>query len=167
MVPPVQILDAILSGIPTTPPLARSDVMGFRAKHHGLPQARSSFSSNINASWIEGLCRFLSHEWIDMSLITTKALKHDKAVAPSHLWDARLELLFPGIAPHVSLFRRCMLNRYRLSILREIRLYLVQRYGVSWPAVLQQSRRASMLGRLNPRTGGRRSKTKTKTTTTS
>jgi hypothetical protein len=92
--PPVQILDAIIQGFLATD----STALPCSPTATVPPPLRLGSESLIQQSWIPSLGRYLSHEWIDTSLVTIKAIKHDNASAPSHLWDARMTLLFPGCA---------------------------------------------------------------------
>jgi hypothetical protein len=46
-----------------------------------------------------------------MSIVTAKAVKSNDANVPSQLWDARCELVVPGIAPFLPRLRSWILAK--------------------------------------------------------
>jgi hypothetical protein len=80
-------------------------------------------------SWIPAIYRFLPHTWIDMAVTASKALKHDDAAPPSHLWDQRLVLLYPKCLPVLDWIRSKLLCMFRHRLLREVCGYLHHRFG--------------------------------------
>lgn len=102
-------------------------------------------------TYLPKLKRFLSHDWVDTSIITAKALKADDAASPCRLWDARLELLFPGVTPYLETLRRAILGWIRRRLWREIRVYLSCTFNQDWALELYRLRRQALL--LGPQRG--------------
>jgi hypothetical protein len=150
--PPIQLLDALLFGLSDTIQHSSSPNVDF-VDTPMVPSSAPPLAPlpSLQRSWIPELGRFLDHKWIDQSLITIKAIKHDNAAAPSHLWDARLTGLFPGIGPHLLLLGTHMLRRYRRQLWREARGYLQCSYGSHWVSQLHHRDTShDLVGRKRP-----------------
>jgi hypothetical protein len=140
--PPIQLLDAVIDGHRDWVREGASAQHALSADlsttttldiHTGTTVTRDAPTARVRGvrslctethSWIPALQKYLSHEWIDNELITTKAIKHDNACAPLQLWDRRLTLFFPTIAPILSSLRRLLLQKYRRKLCREALAYL-------------------------------------------
>ena len=105
-------------------------------------------------TYIPALKRYLSHAWIDETLITSTASKADNAALPCRLWDARLELVFPGCLPHLNFMRRKCLQFMRRRLFREIRFYLRESFGTNWSTTLALHRSRIALGSVTEHWGG-------------
>lgn len=105
-------------------------------------------------TWLPTLRRYLSHSWIDDSLITATASKADDAATPCRLWDARLELIFPGCTPKLGIIRDFVLGWMRHRLLREIRCYLSHTFGPGWSARLSIARATRAKGPVTGLLGG-------------
>jgi hypothetical protein len=61
-------------------------------------------------SWISSVGKWLNHDWIDTSTVTSKAAKRDDAVIQTALWDQRLILLYPKcLIKHLDVLRTWLL----------------------------------------------------------
>lgn len=105
-------------------------------------------------TWIPALRRYLLHDWIDASIITSTASKADDAALPYHLWDNRLELLFPGCTPHLDALRQTLLRWMRRCLVKEISQYLGECFGSHWVQDLQLARQWSRKALLHGDRGG-------------
>jgi hypothetical protein len=66
---------------------------------------------------------------MDADLVTSKAVKNDKAGVPTHLWDQRCALVLPHVTPALDRLR-VMLHQLACSrLLSEYQEYLVDTYG--------------------------------------
>jgi hypothetical protein len=107
-----------------------------------------------NKTWIPQVGRYLSHSWIDPELITATTRKNDNAATPCHLWDMRLDLLYPGVKVYLPFLRTKLLLRFRHRLLREARAYLVSQFGFAWAADLCLGRQQTVKGRQQRQWGG-------------
>jgi hypothetical protein len=63
-----------------------------------------------SCSWIRPVGRWLSHEWIDATRVTTKAAKRDDATIATDMWNKRLLFLYPKCCPnHLASLQTWML----------------------------------------------------------
>lgn len=109
-------------------------------------------SEHPTESFLPQIGLFLSHDWLDDSLQTSTVAKNDAARAPSHLWDARLLLLYPQASlHHLTVLRQWLLGRFRRRLFLEFRAYLDSEYASNRCGWLERLR----LGRqaLTPRGG--------------
>jgi hypothetical protein len=107
--------------------------------HRQLPLYKFPCSTR---SLISGVCRYLSHDWIDVSQVTSKAAKFDYAATAIEMWNKRLILLFPGCtAKSLVVLRTWLLCLVRRNVLKGLRLYLAQEFGTKWHELLVVCRR--------------------------
>jgi hypothetical protein len=93
---PIQILDGCLRALPQA-----------TTRHVAIvPPLPPALVEASDSTWLPAVERFLPHTWVDASLVTDKAVKHDNADAPTHLWDARCALVCPGSEALLPVLRR-------------------------------------------------------------
>ncbi len=92
-------------------------------------------------TWLPGLKCFLPSSWADDTFISSGAVKSDDAAVPLAIWDLRILLILPHMAPFLPLFRRCCLRRWRRNLWTDLRRYLVAEHGLSWGVDLIALRR--------------------------
>jgi hypothetical protein len=79
------------------------------------------------------LHKFLPHLWIDVGLVTKKAVKSDEAGVPTHLWDQRCTLVLPRVTPVLDRLHCTMLHRVTCTkLLTKFQDYLNETYGPDW-----------------------------------
>lgn len=92
-------------------------------------------------SWLPLIQRWLPHSWIATEVITPGAAKRDDASIPVHLWNQRLQLLYPGVLDHhLNVLRSWLLRITRRNALRSLRHYLTKTYGSDWAVKLSTQR---------------------------
>jgi hypothetical protein len=85
---PIQILDVVLDGfVERTSPTTITK----RAPAHRRREVTHMTSAR---TWLPETKRFITREWIDLGLVTSKAAKGDDASVPTGLWDKRVSLVF-------------------------------------------------------------------------
>jgi hypothetical protein len=95
-----------------------------------------------DSTWLPSIGRYLSHSWIDSETVTDKAVKADDAAAPSHMWDARIQLLWPSLTQdHLVALQSFLLRWLRRKTTRELRRYLADHYGTNWCSELSVQRK--------------------------
>jgi hypothetical protein len=77
-----------------------------------------------------------------MSIVTAKAVKSNDANVPSQLWDARCELVVPGIAPFLPRLRLWILAKASHRMMSKFRAFLRKQHGPDWAVELVASRRS-------------------------
>jgi hypothetical protein len=136
---PLQIMDGCLKGIlatiPHTNPLKTP-----------LPAGPVSSSDR---SWIPGIQKFLSHTWVDASLVTAKAVKCNDAGVPVHLWDQRCSLVFPHITPALKTLCYWLTRAATTRLWSEFHAYLQESHGNSWREPLEAHKIALARGRFH------------------
>jgi hypothetical protein len=105
------------------------------------PRSRPSnrYPSSLLAALLSRLpCvrKFLSHDWIDASVVTSKAAKRDDAAPPTHLWDARCVLVFPHLGPALPHLRVGVMPRIVYKLFKEFAVYMREHYGSQWASLL-------------------------------
>jgi hypothetical protein len=133
--PPFQLLGSVLE-----PVLQELCVPSCPMLHRNMPVLEVDVDET--RSWLPSLAIYLSHDWIDSSTVTNKALKRDDAAAPSQLWDVRIEQVYPGALAYLSMLRDRLLVKYRLRVWHGLRCYLHATYGPKWSWELSQLRRS-------------------------
>jgi hypothetical protein len=129
--PPVNIMDAFIQGFSSSHTQLRQQTnTPVAVPPHTTSTARNT--TYPKQSWIPALGCFLAHDWIDDSLVTAKAVKHDNATTPSQLWDARLIQIFPHCASALTVLRTRLLIRYRRRVYKEAVHHLHEQYGKRW-----------------------------------
>jgi hypothetical protein len=92
-------------------------------------------------SWIRPVGRWLSHEWIDTTKVTSKAAKRDDASIAIDMWKKLLLLLYPAcLSRHLDALRTWILRWIQRHILRGLRSYLGLSYGTTWVSLLLAAR---------------------------
>ena len=119
---PLQILDGCIRGL--LPQVTAKQPL---PKIEPAPQAVEN-----HKTWLPRLQKFLSHAWIDSSLVTEKAVKHEDASPPTHLWDQRCLLVLPHLAPALSILRTELMIRTAYQLFKEFCGYMSDHYGCSW-----------------------------------
>jgi hypothetical protein len=142
--PPCQVLSAILDPVWETHEVRLVD-------ENPRPIKRPK---DFLQTYIPSLKRHLSHDWIDVTLITATASKADDASLPCRMWDSRLELLFPGCLPALDPFRLWCLKWQRRRLIREIRTYMSEIFGPNWVCELLRLRQLMRFGSLREHKGG-------------
>jgi hypothetical protein len=100
------------------------------------------FSQHLPPQWI--LPKTLPHSWVDLSLVTSKAMKDDKAAVPVSLWDRRVSLVLPEAVGLLRPLRRLvLLSRQAPRLYREARQYLISTHGRAWTAKLEAAKQQS------------------------
>jgi hypothetical protein len=132
--PPLQLLESVFQ--PCWAALSSS----LDRTPSASPLRSQAVVPELNRSWLPHLGRYLSHAWIDLTLVTSLAAKVDKASVPSHLWDNRLELLYPGSTGVLPRLRSRLLIRSCRRLLTEIRTYLASQFGSAWSSELRSVR---------------------------
>jgi hypothetical protein len=91
-------------------------------RNHRLPLFKFPCSTR---SWISSIGRWLTHEWIDCTQVTSKASKRDDAVIAIDMWDKLLLLLYPKCSSHhLNTLRTWLLVRVTRLICRGLRAHL-------------------------------------------
>jgi hypothetical protein len=73
-------------------------------------------------------------------LVTEKAVKHDEAGAPTHLWDQQCTLVFPHVSLALNKLRRILLRVASRNMIVEFCTYLVETYSADWLSLLHSGR---------------------------
>lgn len=142
--PPFQLLTSSLDSMWPMLPLTFSSAL--------LPPILKIIHESC--TWIPALRRYLSHDWIDASLITSTASKADDAELPCRLWDNRLDLLYPGCTPYLGILRQGFLQWMRRRLVREISDYLCETFGYNWVNPLHFQRQSSFKAPFHGEQGG-------------
>jgi hypothetical protein len=91
-----------------------------------------------NKSWIAPLGRFLSHEWIDMTHVSSKAAKLDDEIA-CDMWNKRMLLVYPRCTVEaLETLRSWLLTIVRRRLLQSLRSYLARE--MTWCCILVKCR---------------------------
>jgi hypothetical protein len=143
---PIQIMDACLCAV--------LDTRAFQTPL--APQIFSMEDSSLEtATWLPGVEKFLPHSWVDESVITDKAVKHDDTDVHTEMWDWRITLLYPWspATGHwvLSFFCRRLMLQYLRQLLWEFWMFMRFKHDNDWPYQLDalQCRRTG-LGRKRP-----------------
>jgi hypothetical protein len=116
------VLDEVMTSISTHPTRVLAQPSFLRLPLYKFPCA--------TCSWIGALGRWLSHECIDNTKVTSKAAKRDDAAIATNMWNKRLILLYPHCSVlHRDVLRTWLLCRVRRRVLRELCMYFGQRFG--------------------------------------
>jgi hypothetical protein len=146
MLIPVQLLHAVLDEYMTSSSTHPTRVLA-QPSFLRLPLYRIPCATR---SWIGALGRWLSHEWIDNTEVTSKAAKRDDAAIATDMWNKRLILLYPHCSVlHLDVLRTWLLCRVRRRVLRELCMYLSQRFGGDWFLLLSAGRKWVTIKRDN------------------
>jgi hypothetical protein len=84
--------------------------------------------------------KFFLHDWIDASVVTSKAAKQDNTAPPTHLWDARCLLVFPHLAPALPLLWRILMHWMAYELFKEFCVFMSEHYGSQWALSLMSLR---------------------------
>jgi hypothetical protein len=99
-----------------------------------------------NKSWIAPLGRFLSHEWIDMTHVSSKAAKRDDAEIAFDMWNKRILLVYPRCTiGALETLRSWLLTIVRRCLLQSLRRYLAREFGMPWSSILVKCRSFRLL----------------------
>ena len=90
---------------------------------------------NVDRTYLPSLRRYLPHSWIETSLITAKAAKHDDAQVEHAMWDQRILLVLPWALSILSFLRRRLMSLIRIWMRQELCAYLRAAHGVDWVLV--------------------------------
>jgi hypothetical protein len=93
---PIQILDGCLGGL-------FSDSFALK-ETLPTPLVRPPRVSSVT-SWLPGIKKYLPHSWMKADTSPTKAVKSDDAGIPIHMWDQRILLVLPWVAPFLLFLR--------------------------------------------------------------
>lgn len=106
------------------------------------------WTNNHFKSWIPALKRWLPHSWIATEIVTPGAVKRDDADIPTHLWNKRLQLLYPRCSDqHLDQLRTFLLCKVvRRNVWRSFRCYLIDTYGINWADQLKALRSSQQSG---------------------
>jgi hypothetical protein len=128
---PVQIMDGCLKALCGT----SANVT------HQLPTPKPrSLDRGSGKTWLPKLQRFLSHDWINVDYVTSKAAKSDGAEVPTALWDQRILLPLPWAKNVLTFLPTRLLGRLQRKLYYEVRTYLRETYGEHWGYLLHQDR---------------------------
>eukprot|EP00980_Cylindrotheca_fusiformis_P005545 scaffold1173_cov84-Cylindrotheca_fusiformis.AAC.3 len=138
---------SVLQGFPPLSPLLRLADAAVQllgppgSPVHGLALAPlpTLDPSDLHRSWLPRLQRWLSHDWIDRSLLTPKAAKVDGADLPTHLWDQRISLLFPCPTAALTRLRSFLFSVACRSLFRSFLRYMRQSHGDLWTVFVHRS----------------------------
>ena len=131
---PIQILDGCLRGV-----LPLVDL------HPSLPVIPPVvLIPPSTRTWLPALQTYLPHQWIDTSVVTAKAAKHDDADAPTHLWDSRCTLVLPHLGPALVPLRRGLMQLSAHMVFRDFSGFLQAQYGPTWPVTLARLRQEEL-----------------------
>jgi hypothetical protein len=84
-------------------------------------------------SWIPAVGRWLSHDWIDINQVSSKAVKRGDAQIATGMRDQRLVLLYPQCTVGVLTALCTLLLKYsRWSLLRDLLSHLRVKFGETW-----------------------------------
>jgi hypothetical protein len=132
---PIQILDGVLDGFVE---LSAPTTITERAPAHRRPDLVHVTTAR---TWLPDIKRFITREWIDLDLVTSKAAKGDDAAVPTGLWDKRVSLVFPAFARALGFLRSLAIRWMRRHATLGLRRYLRRTYGAGWHKDLQLIRR--------------------------
>jgi hypothetical protein len=136
---PLQILDGCLRALPQA-----------TTRHSPIvPPLPAPLLASSDRTWLSALQRWLPHTWVDASLVTDKAVKHDNADAPTHLWDARCLSVCPTAEALLPLLRKWLHVWASRRMLREFRTFLRCKHGPEWSRQLTKTRRLQAQGPLD------------------
>jgi hypothetical protein len=87
----------------------------------------------------------LPNAWVDETVITDKAAKHDDAAVHTGMWDKRITLLYPEWSHQegqliLTFFRDHLMRHYRHRLLSEFRSHMHSTHGGDWVSLLTQHR---------------------------
>ena len=135
---PLQILDGCLRGfLPKV--TAKQPLPPIQPRHKAV---------DSDTTWLPGLRQFLSHDWIDGSVVTSKAAKRDDAAPPTHLWDGRCLLVLPHLAPALPILRTCLMLRTAFMLFKEFCGFMTLQYGPNWSVELSLLRKQQVHDRV-------------------
>jgi hypothetical protein len=83
-------------------------------------------------TWLPLLQKYLSHELVDSSLATNKAVKRDDADVPSHLWNQRCLLVLLHLGMALPILQEHLSNWVVHDITWELCAFLVCQHGLDW-----------------------------------
>lgn len=89
-------------------------------------------------TWLPGIERYLSHSWIDLSLITEGARKADNAGVPVDLWNFRtcqplgVDHTCPSVTRRLNVLRRLFLDRLKLTAILDFNIYMSSKHQTAW-----------------------------------
>jgi hypothetical protein len=128
---PVQIMDGILKAY------------GRRESHQTplRPPIPDPAVADEKQSWLPSVQRFLSHDWIDPILVTSKAAKADDAGIQQSMWDARSTLLFPWAVHVLAFLRSRLMGLVQRILYLELKVHLQSEHGHDWLQRLLAARR--------------------------
>jgi hypothetical protein len=95
----------------------------------------------------------------------TKALKRDDAGIPYHLWDQRILLILPWVAPFLVFLRRHLMFKILRNLYLEFKDFMDRTHGINWSRKLSLAReeqarkeREQREGRKEQEQGGQKDK---------
>jgi hypothetical protein len=96
---------------------------------------------NPSRSWIGPVGLWFSHDWIDATLVSSKAAKRDDASIGMDMWNKHLLLLYSSCnIKHLTVLLTWLLCRVRRLILQGLCGYLHRSYGPGWAVLLVKNR---------------------------
>eukprot|EP00980_Cylindrotheca_fusiformis_P021935 scaffold8770_cov167-Cylindrotheca_fusiformis.AAC.2 len=98
-----------------------------------LPTLTSN-TSDGGRTWLPSLGTWLSHDWIDLSLLTPKAAKADAAALPTHMWDKRVSLVFPCATIVLHRLRSFLFSCACRLVFRSFVTFMRGKHGRTWSA---------------------------------
>jgi hypothetical protein len=140
---PIQIMDGCLAGI-FTDNCVLKEVLP-------TPLLRPPRPSTLS-SWLPALKKYLPHSWMN-SQASTKAVKNNDAGIPVHMWDQRILLVLPWVAPVILFLRRHLMFLITRNVYVEFAEFMPKTHGRDWASKLVVLKRA---GRKEREQGGQR-----------
>ena len=83
-------------------------------------------------SWLPLVQSFLPQDWIDASLVTSKAAKADDAGIWQSMWDARSTLVFPWAVQVLAFLRSRPMGLIQRKLYLELKDHLRSEHGHDW-----------------------------------
>jgi hypothetical protein len=138
---PIQIMDGCLAGL-FTDDCVFKEVLPTPL----LRPPRPSTSS----TWLPALKKYLPHSWMSAKE-STKAVKNDDAGIPVHMWDQRILLVLPWVAPVILFLRHHLMFLITRNLYVEFTDFMAKTHGRDWASRLVVLKRA---GRKEREQGG-------------
>jgi hypothetical protein len=133
---PVQTLHALLEG----------SHMACRPVPGATIRLERSLEAPKSSTWLPTIKKFLSHEWVDTTAVTDKAVKSDDADVNTHMWEQRVNLPLPWAAAGFKILKRRMERFQRTRLYREFTEFMRDKYGSNWLSSLEAARRLRRKG---------------------
>jgi hypothetical protein len=102
-------------------------------------------------SWLPRLKKYLPKSWMTAAPAPTKAVKSDDAGISTHLWNQRILLVLPWVAPFLFFLRGHLMLIILRNLYVEFKEFMNKEHGKDWSTKLTRSRK---LGRQERRQGG-------------